>query len=71
MTRNSCGVDLAFNVLPIARTAPLGSNYRNEQSIVLATRPGASRNHGLTNPIFGLHRTRACIYPSPLLSTNY
>ena len=71
MTRNSFGVDHAFTVLPIARTAPLGSNYRKEQSIVLAMRLGASRNDALTNPKSRLHRIRTVTYPSLLLGPHY
>ena len=56
---------------PIARTAPLESNYQKEQSIVLEERLGASRNDALTNPNFGLHRIRTGTYPSPLLSPHY
>ena len=71
MTCNSYKVDLAFTVLAVARIAPLGSNYRSEQSIVLAVRLGASRNDALTNPNFGLHGIRTGSYPSPLLSPPY
>ena len=71
MTRNSCGVDHAFTVLSIALTTPLGSNYRNEKSIVLAMRLGASRNDALTNPNSRLHRIRTVTYPSLLLGPHY